>query len=483
MGLSPSDGTRAGTLKSRIRIQADSLRRLADKLTTDEDFPSEAPRKLCRLISATACLVEKYLDKTPDDHLEHAADLICTIAEDLRYAERSRTTQTPWSMVQAVEVFLKAQVGDTYAFILRPQWSYNYGIVGDFVEYMRGFVKACPWIPMDEWERQAGIDSPPKQKIFCISFPRLDRLNCLGHTSWGHEVGHILVTNWMEKHFLPLWLKEATRVRTEIGKSVSVPDEIGELFKGYYRDQVVADRYDKATQAAQQGLTELLCDAIGVRLFGPAALASLIEYSSARSLDESPLSYNFYPPWRHRLRTAINACKEDLAALRELAETSNTTPGGDLTCSPFLNWLHSTEKAVLQENDRRMLRGDVVTKEAYRFIDDQWEGIREAVLNALPAGARPYRLAERMQTVAALIEKLRSDVPPNEESAHPDDRPAEIEDILNAGWIFKLYLLANTPENEQPEAIGKLYRLVLKAIEAAFVHRQFQQKAAGREGP
>lgn len=100
--------TREKMLRVRIRVHADSLERLAGRLSTDEEYPNDAPRRLCARIAATARLLGRFLDKTPDDRLMHVAEIISEIAQDLRYAERARTTQTPWSIIQATEAFLKA---------------------------------------------------------------------------------------------------------------------------------------------------------------------------------------------------------------------------------------------------------------------------------------------------------------------------------------------------------------------------------------
>src|SRR5436305_13354536 len=60
------------------------------------------------------------------------------------------------------------------------------------------------WINIRDWDKEIGIT--PSDRIYCISFPRLERLNVLLHASWGHEVGHILSQGWTQRHFNRFWL-------------------------------------------------------------------------------------------------------------------------------------------------------------------------------------------------------------------------------------------------------------------------------------
>ena len=75
-------------------------------------------------------------------------------------------TQTPWSMVEYAESFLKATTGDNNHFIIRPQWSYNYAIVGDFVGFYKSLVASCPWVPIASWESNLPLNRLLKKALF-----------------------------------------------------------------------------------------------------------------------------------------------------------------------------------------------------------------------------------------------------------------------------------------------------------------------------
>ncbi|HUW82539.1 MAG TPA: hypothetical protein VMZ31_07025 [Phycisphaerae bacterium] len=371
-------------------------------------------------------------------------------------------------MVQATEDLFKQCLGEHYNFIIRPQWSYNYGIVGEFVEHFRGAIQSLEWIPLDEWESIAGCD--PDTRIYCISFPRLERLNCLSHAAWGHEVGHVIAHEWLAERFEPLWKKEEPRIREEITKSVEKSSEVvSSLFRKTYMEEIVASQCDRTMEVARQGLEELLCDAVGVYLLGPAAVASLVEFSAGLGLDESPLDFGYYPAWRYRLRLVADACKEDLEGKHANAEAGKY-PGP--TLAPFIDWLNDALAVVDDTRDRAVLRRHVTTREAYALIEKNWGRISKDVMDRLAASpVKPYELSRRVPIIEALVGRLEVDVPPNEPCSFGP--PASYQDILTAGWVFKIKSMRDDGKWANADSYEKLFRLVLKAIESAFVQERY----------
>lgn len=204
------DSWRENILRYQLRVKADTTKRLATKLEHLGDFPSETPTNLSQLIRNSADLIGRHLDTTPADQLMNVNLLLCSIGEHLRFIERSRVPNTPWSMIQATEQFLKKQAGSSTDFIIRPQWSYNYSLTGDFVEVYRTNIQALTWIPTASWE--ALIGTLAQHKIYCIGFPRIERLNCLLHANWGHEIGHIVAKEWIDNNFDQLWQSQKTQI-------------------------------------------------------------------------------------------------------------------------------------------------------------------------------------------------------------------------------------------------------------------------------
>jgi hypothetical protein len=468
-------------LRRQLRLRCNVVRNLAQNLKHGGDFPTHTPERLCDLISHSVSLITKYLDVTPYEHLAYVNLFLCLVAEHLRFVERSRVAHTPWSMIQATEQFLARQVGIASHFILRPQWSCNYSLSGEFIQYHRTAVGSMSWIPPEEWEEGLGDLGLVNKQIYCIAFPRIERLNALLHANWGHELGHIFAARWVQGKFGQLWAEEEGQIKARMQKAIEerfpqLPDQA--LFRRVVVDQRVSGLASTAMRAARQGLTELICDAIGLHLFGPAALAASIEFSAGLSLDESPTDCDMYPPWRYRLRLMFRACQDDFAG-RTLRIGGKEVAYPGPVMDAFCKWLGGVERVVAQDSDRAVLSQDMAIREAYDLISGKWETIRAEALGMLPGSPqKPYRLTERIQTIENLVDKLEHDIPPSEVGVWPHTSTASFEDIINAAWVFKANKLTQDKEWGSVRNIEKLYKLILKAIEAGFVQSTFGPKLA-----
>ena len=466
------DDWRESILRYQLRVKATTIKRLATKLEHAGDFPTDTPAKLSRLIRHSVEILSNNLETTPSDQLKNVILLLCLIAEHLRFVERSQTANTPWSMIQGTEQFLKCHTSSSTDFIIRPQWSNNYSLRGEFVEIYRTSLRGLEWIPIESWE--ASIEELAHEKIYCISFPRIERLNCLLHPNWGHEVGHIIAKKWIEANFDDLWQPEQAQIKSRIEQeTLKNPPPVAPLFQDFLIQQIVAQGADTAMQAARDGLTELICDAVGVHLLGPSALAAAIEFSAPLSIDESPLVCNMYPPWRYRIRLMLELCEKDLDIIKNDDEKV-VYPGPVI--EPFWNWLKKATYLVQNTADRTSLQSAITTREAYRVIEANWPQVRQQAIQLLPDESEPYHLFKQVRIVEDLVRKLEHDTPPNEVGQWPDDSPASLEDILNAAWVFKTTRACPDSGWGTPDDFEKLFRLVLKAIEAGFVHRTYGAK-------
>ena len=465
-------------LDCQLCVKAEAIKRLAQKLEHGGDFPTDTPKKLSQLIKHTAGLIGQYLPATPSDQLRNVNWLLCEMAAHLRYVERSRVANTPWSMIHGAEEFLRRQAGTSSHFIIRPQWGYNYQLISEFVEVYRINFRGLTWIPFADWE--ASIGSLATEKIYCLSFPRIERLNCLLHASWGHEVGHIIAAEWIENRFDQVWGPEEAQIQATMEHEIQQEflqnpqlNQVDAAFANYFIQEVAADRVNEAMEVAKQGLTELICDAIGVHLLGPAALAAAIEFSAPLSIDANPLTCDMYPPWRYRIRLMVKECEEDLKPHTIKLDSDEVNYPGPII-EPFYNWLRESIDLVQNRGDIQSIRATITTREAYRVIEANWEMIRNEALQYLPAAsAAPYRLFEHIRSVEDLVRRLQQDTPPNEIGKWPNTSPACLEDILNAAWAFKLQKTSTDPSWGSPDDFEKLFRLVLKGMEVSFVHSTF----------
>ena len=451
------------TIRRReLRRYAFFLCELADKVQLTEDFTTDTPIKLAKLIEESSRLLAECIQLIPPNNLQEVDDFLGKIAAHLRYVERAKVTQTPWSIIQTAEEFLKKQAGANSNFIIRPTWSYNYSLIGEFCEFYQIVLKCWSWFPLDKLKNLVPFLS--SETIYCISFPRTERQNCLLHTNWGHEVGHIIASRWMNAKFGNLWSSAEPDIRKRIEDEVRKnPPPVDPLFKEVAIHDVSSRKARTAMEAARTGLTELVCDIIGIHLFGPAALAAALEFAVRFELDASPLECDYYPPWRYRLRTMIDYCKDDLENHEGVGY-----PGDVIT--PFINWLREANNVVAIQNDVAVIKSKIETREAYDFIENNWKDIYVEVIESLPSdSSKPYRLYERPSIIESLVSRLQSMIPPNE-TEFLSNTPACLQDILTSAWVYKIQKIVQDNEWGTISDFSLLFRLVLKGCESSHIH-------------
>jgi hypothetical protein len=453
---------RTDTQLAELRRHAQSVAQLAEELEQAEDFPNETAREFCTVVRCSAKLIYDRLSTAPIDRLPHIHVLLATLGEDLRYAERSRVEHTPWSLVKPMEIFLQRKVGSEYRFIIRPQWSYNYAIVGDLLATYRSYFSSFPdWIPLSDWH--AVIGDAGSHHIYSISFPRVEKMNVLTHAAWGHEVGHILISDWMTKHFDNMWQKAAPDIERAIRSEVEKQLEEAPLFV----EQIVATYLNDTLSLTRQSLKELVSDAVGAHFLGPAALASLCEFSSRFSLDENPVDGGGYPPWRYRLRMLSEMVLPDLKA----GMADNWHP----SLRACVDWLTEWQKITESNADRIAIESDVRSRKAYELIEADYTTICADVIKQLREELQvPYTLTARLGEIGELIDRIELGVPPNETGVWPNMTPAEVPDIWNAAWACKVSRFRSSTGAEFDEILNMLLRLTLKAMEASYVHSTFR---------
>jgi hypothetical protein len=96
-------------------------------------------------------------------------------------------------------------------------------------------------------------------------------MNILHNVNWGHELGHIIAGRWIEENFGGIWLSSEAMIKGKI--EVEIKGKF-QSATGLFADQIlnaqVAAYLKTSMELARKGMTELLCDAIGSHLLGPA---------------------------------------------------------------------------------------------------------------------------------------------------------------------------------------------------------------------
>lgn len=156
---------------------------------------TEAPSRLSKRSPKDLEAVLKAVPKSLTDMAAH-----------LRFVARATARRTPWSLVQPLEKLGKIIHPDAL-FIIRPQWSYNYGIRLIWKNLQSHFITGWPLLTEEESRKifntvpdkvQHAFSKMPEQ-VYVVSFPDMERFDVLLHTLMGHEIGHPIVDAFFEQ--------------------------------------------------------------------------------------------------------------------------------------------------------------------------------------------------------------------------------------------------------------------------------------------
>ncbi len=464
------------SVRREVERHAMSVHCYASRLEQRLDYPNSAPKDLARIIRNVSMVIFSTLPDAPENMLKFLSPALKRQWSILKCAERSGIKSSPWSMIPAFERFVKPYLANSAKLLMWPQWDYNYSILTlEMVGMLRAELRSFDWIEASHWERAFG-DCPngivpqaeeiPLQ-IYSISFPRLERNNALMHSLLGHEIGHVLSQPTTQNKFNEVWQKSEPRLKDlfrKIAEREMAQKNLGELFV----DVIASENVARAKSLVNKAFSELSADFLGLHLFGSAALAASAEFAACEDLDLDPLRAQGYPPWRYRLRSMFKTSQADL---------QNASPERSSLVSPLIEWLQDIGNESLLERDIESMAKNPISKAAYEAVNEYLPDLLSALVAGLPVDLQvPYRVADRLEILTRLVSRLEVGLPPNETGTWPESQPAKLADILNAGWAFKIMKLKKDPLWATYENIEGLFRLLLKAIEAAHVQEFYEAR-------
>jgi hypothetical protein len=199
---------------------------------------------------------------------------------------------------------------------------------------------------------------------------------------------------------------------------------------------------------------------------------------------------NYYPPWRYRLRQIIEVLLRPLAHFFPIsAEYFSSTKIHEKINTRFELIKNLTEK----KDDMEIIKKDPLVKIAYREVEKDLGNIINKTnhfTNELKNKAlTPTNL---YKDIEHLVIRLRNGIPPNAiEFSVKKRRPAELVEIINASWFYKIEfekkLLKDNGETDATlfDKIDTLNRLSLKAIEYSDIEIEYKKgkgKFFGQKG-
>jgi hypothetical protein len=110
----------------------------------------------------------------------------------IRFIQRAKTRDIPWSLIANLDELLKNEFGDKCHLLYRPQWNFNYSVITeDINSYLKNILTSFYPEDEDNIEKLFSDD-----KIHIFSFPFLEKNNVLLNSVLGHEIGHFYHKSW-----------------------------------------------------------------------------------------------------------------------------------------------------------------------------------------------------------------------------------------------------------------------------------------------
>lgn len=437
------------------------------------EFPSPHPRQFSRLIGRIAAALVNELQKSrpryatdPENVLNiirFIDDFVQELGADLRYADGAVTAKLPWSLSRPFEEMMTRYLPGA-SFMLRSQWRHNYSIIiDDFAGLYRRELASL----IGEPELSHIFRGFPK-RFHILSFPSIERKNALLHCDLAHEVGHLVAELFLEsektEYLITFRERIAERTREENKAAPLAP---------LWEQQVITERLDLVSLIRRRGLEELISDIFAIRALGLAALLALVSIAAGQSMDLAPDEKSaFYPPWRTRLRFALQALED--GHLTPPVPPDVKFPAMATIHAELNESLRRVREIVTIDSDRRAIDENWLVRLAYDSVNATMPAVHEFLDRdygkSFPSRDQLYDDAYR------LVPRLWEGVPPNEFGDASHTRPATLESILNAAWFYRVAFLqaSATPSDGvvRPD-LRVLNRLTLKGAELAHLQSRY----------
>jgi hypothetical protein len=348
--------------------------------------------------------------------------------------------------------------------VLSADWDYNYSVLNITAVYNKKFRRLLG----DDMMTHILSVAP----VYMVCIPALEEGNILLHSLLGHEIGHLLATRFVEtpehRASLDAILASVGDLTWHYPNIQSLPQQL--QFK--IRQTVV----NEILEARRRGVEEIVCDLTAYLLFGPSALFAMDYLATPSDLDALPEgAYDFYPPWRLRLRTVYEVAQSE--QIPNLPDQIPTQKPFEFVRNAVRYWLKRISDCVQLQSDWEALNADGMLSRAYRDLQPVLNSAL-SFLNTALSQAR-YNPSAWKAEAPHLLERLALGVPPDEDQGghRPDFRSAIV-----AGWLYRTARLSipySDSEAWNADHDPVLNRLVLKAVESIELKRDYQQWLKG----
>jgi len=481
-----------------IRSRAEALKGQCEYLLTHE-YASEAPKNLAKAFVEMACFfqmaalsiykdMESDLADSPQDIEKSIQQLrtldndIALIGQHVQFINSARSQRVPWSIIPAFEHFANKILCDNdngLDIMFCPLWEYNYQIyTTDFRGFYLQLLQKYQHFPGIDIDIEKDVLTSLKRPFYVIRFPSLERLNIRLHANIGHELGHkatsTFFTSQRKNEFID-----------------SIHGDINDFVSRQYtqitpisRLSILKEHLGSSVEIWHRALDEILCDIVSCILFGPAAIFSMFDFAIKDKLDHMPnKDVGFYPPWRYRLRMAIEAlekyCGNYFPLKKELKARGKSTD----TIHKVEEYYDFIKTLTGLPNVDELIKHDELTKLVYDKLPAWIDNGVDFLLNT--KGLRNHLLTatELFENLPYLIERLENGIIPNAKEENINCRAsASFAEIINSAWFY--WLSKQEPvfsedgsfNDEVYKARVRMNNLSLKAIEYSQLEQRYREK-------
>lgn len=447
-------------IKDVIIDKAYSLRETLNSLK-GKDLFSAAPREIIDALIEVSDEVIAYHDELSKLNAEDIDFIrlslflsqLHILMEEIKTVEMS---DVPVELLPFLQQIMEKYDKDSMIY-LRPTKEYNYAHISllDFI--------------YNTARKNLGYEKENHKRISRICFPLSEKNNVLLHCIFSHEIGHYFNEKFLILDGLIPTLKIDTKILMEIieikkkqmaetkkvvdGKPVTLA-----LFVEI--EEMRAEFAEKYTKVMANWLKELIADAIGASLLGPAFFFSLVELASSSSTYGD--YWDSHPPLFLRIVVI-------LSVLDNLGYSKNFEKFSKI--HDKIKGLRSLSSSLLEKEESdlelRLLKSSI--KPVLSKL------IKETNIHISPI----YDLTEVDKEITELIKLTKNLIPPNEIILRQERKsyPANPVAILNASWIVKLEYIEDLYNLLNANTVIDKYRTrvilnehTLKALELTDIH-------------
>jgi len=454
--------------------RAQSISLIAERLS-NEEFPGNEPRELALCIKNLAWLFiqhivefinsDSYDPERDADYLRAIDYRVKLISEPLRYVDGASSDKVPWSLIDPFQEFAR-KIAPDVVLILRPMWSFNYTILlEDLTEWLYDTAK---YIFTDK-EIQKALNNLD-QNLHIISFPFTDRKSVLLHSILAHEIGHIIIKEFLDSEISTIPEDIDSKIKSQVQKEV----EDGTVLELFASNET-SEKLKQVSEYRKRAIEEIGSDIVGIYMLGPAALFAYYSLALGEEADSTPCpENNRYPPWRYRIYHSLEVLKSI-----GLVDWETLEKNSERKWLEYLKvYKENIDDIELFTSTCKRPKDDFIIEIAYDWFERSLEEIKEYIIQRCKSKSMVGEPAIFWENICSLANKrLENDLPPNiVDDVNGYIKPSPIEAILNSAWLFRLAKIPCFPNStddieDYQNVRNKLDRLTLRALEISYLQR------------